>query len=101
MALRMKACQLPFLRQIELAGLPTPQPEFYFARPRRYRFDYAFPERKLAMEIEGGTWMRGGGRHSRGAGYEKDVLKYNLAALLGWLVLRATTRRFSPAIRTR
>jgi very-short-patch-repair endonuclease len=62
--------------------------ECRFAPPRRWRFDFANTERKVAIEIEGGAWT--GGRHTRGAAFEKDAEKYNTAALLGWIVLRYT-----------
>lgn len=69
-------------------GLPTPQREYRFLASRRFRFDFAWPEQKVAVEIEGGTWVAG--RHTRGAGFEADCEKYNEAALAGWLVLRFT-----------
>jgi hypothetical protein len=74
---------------LEAAGLPAPCREFRFAPSRRWRFDYAWPDRRLALEREGGTWT--GGRHVRGRGYEADCEKYNAAALAGWTVLRVTT----------
>jgi very-short-patch-repair endonuclease len=64
------------------------QREYRFLLGRKFRFDFAIPDAKLAIEIEGGIWT--GGRHTRGAGYEKDLEKYNLAAMLGWKVLRFT-----------
>lgn len=67
----------------------TPEREFRFHDTRRWRFDFAFPDRKLAVEVEGGTYTNG--RHTRGSGYEKDLEKYNTAARLGWTVLRYTT----------
>lgn len=73
----------------ESIGVPGPVSEFLFNPPRRWRFDYAWPERRLALEIEGGIWTTG--RHVRGKGYENDCEKYNEAALLGWRVLRVTT----------
>lgn len=48
----------------------------------------AFGVDKIAIEIEGGAWTRG--RHTRGAGFIRDMEKYNHAALLGWRVLRFT-----------
>ena len=57
---------------------------------RRWRFDFAWPDRKLAVEIEGGTWG-GKGRHTTGTGFAADCVKYNTAALLGWTVLRYTS----------
>lgn len=78
------------LFHLRAAGLPEPIREFRFAKPigRQWRFDFAFPEHKVALEIEGGTWSNG--RHVRGAGYAEDIAKYNAAVLLGWRVLRAT-----------
>jgi hypothetical protein len=69
-------------------GLPPPIPEFRFSPPRKWRFDWAWPDRKVAVEQEGGIWIRG--RHSRGVGMLKDMEKYNRAALLGWRVFRFT-----------
>lgn len=77
-------------------GLPEPVREHFFALPRRWRFDLAFPEQRVAVEIEGGVYIKG--RHSRGAGYEKDTEKYNTAAVLGWLVLRFTTGQIKRAL---
>lgn len=77
-------------QQLLAAGLPEPACEFRFHPTRKFRFDFCWPERMLALEVEGGTWS--GGRHTRGAGYEADCVKYSEAALLGWRVLRVTTR---------
>ena len=76
-------------RHIADEGLPEPLIEFYFAQPRKFRADFAWPKLKLLVEIEGGTWAHG--RHTRGAGYQEDCYKYNLAAMLGYTVLRYTT----------
>lgn len=53
---------------------------------RKWRFDFAWLEEKVALEVEGGIWIAGG--HSRGSGVAKDMAKYNSAVLLGWKVLR-------------
>lgn len=66
-----------------------PVREFRFHATRKFRFDFAFPARKLAIEIEGGLFVNGG--HSRGAAYEKNLEKYNTAAKMGWTVLRYST----------
>lgn len=42
------------------------------------------------VELEAGSVVRLGGRHNSGAGMATDCEKYNQAALLGWLVIRAT-----------
>ena len=75
--------------QVRVAGLPTPVREHRFDTIRRWRFDLAWIAPRLAVEVEGGIWT--GGRHVRGAGYERDLEKYNAAAIAGWLVLRVTT----------
>lgn len=75
--------------QLRAVGLPKPEREYKFALPRKWRFDFAYPDLKLAIEVEGGTWVNGA--HTRGGHYESDCRKYNRAALLGWRVLRFTT----------
>jgi very-short-patch-repair endonuclease len=79
-----------FALQIRCEGLQTPEREFRFAATRRFRFDFAWPLQSLAVEIDGGIWSRG--RHTRGAGVERDMDKLNLAAVLGWRVLRFSPR---------
>lgn len=73
-----------------LDELPGKKPvrEYRFAPPRRWRFDFAYPERKVAVEVEGGVYSFG--RHTRGKGYENDLEKYNTAVVMGWKVLRFT-----------
>lgn len=63
--------------------------EFKFHPTRKWRFDYAFPASKVAVEVDGGVWT--GGRHINPAGYINDMEKLNNAAAMGWLVLRITT----------
>ena len=63
--------------------------EVQFLRTRKFRFDYAIQEQKIAIEINGGQWVNG--RHNRGGkAYEKDLEKLNLAQLNGWKVLQYT-----------
>jgi hypothetical protein len=64
------------------AGLPEPEPEFKFHETRRWRMDYAWPEQRVYLEVDGGVWI--GGRHTSGAGWVKDAEKHNAAAVLGW-----------------
>jgi very-short-patch-repair endonuclease len=63
--------------------------EYRFNPDRRWRFDFAHPASKVAIEIEGGTWVAGS--HGRGARYGTDCEKYNAALLAGWQVFRLTT----------
>lgn len=64
------------------------EPEFRFHGTRRWRFDFALPTFKVAIEVEGGVWTAG--RHTRPRGFLGDIEKYNAAAALGWRVLRVT-----------
>lgn len=74
--------------QLRVASITPPVTEFRFHKKRLWRFDFAWPESLVALEVEGGTWTNG--RHTRGTGFESDCEKYNEAAILGWCVLRAT-----------
>lgn len=76
------------LLHLQAARLPAPTLEHRFAAPRRWRFDLAWPDRKVALEIEGGVWT--GGRHTRPQGFLGDMDKYNRAAVLGWRIVRCT-----------
>ncbi len=67
-------------------GLPEPVLEHRFHSVRRWRMDFAWPDHKVALEVEGGVYS--GGRHTRGKGFEADMVKYSTAASMGWLVLR-------------
>lgn len=73
---------------LRINDMPTPAPEYKFHPRRRWRFDMAWPDEMLAVEIEGGVWS--GGRHTTGAGFSADCEKYNEASLLGWRIIRVT-----------
>lgn len=75
-----------FERLLRSVGLPAPVREHRFHPVRRWRFDYAWPAEKVALEVDGGVWT--GGRHTRGAGFIKDMEKLNEAVVAGWRVVR-------------
>jgi len=100
-----------FLSQIKNAGLTTPIEEHRFHPTRMWRFDFAYVEHKIAIEIDGGGWgrpvvchhcrqtvlrfsngrpypVREGGRHHTAKGAESDNEKFNEAMRFGWRVLR-------------
>ena len=62
--------------------------EYMFHPVRKWRFDYAIPEHKVALEVEGGIWTKG--RHTRPQGFLGDIEKYNAGTLLGWRIFRVT-----------
>lgn len=69
-------------------GFPAPTTEHIFARPRRWRFDLAWVDLKVAVEFQGGLYNRG--RHVRPAGFAADCEKFSEAAIRGWKLLLAT-----------
>jgi len=62
--------------------------EYRFHPTRRWRFDYAWPDIKLAVEYEGIFAAKS--RHTSVTGYSNDAEKYSTAAALGWCVIRVT-----------
>lgn len=77
-----------FLAHLTALRVPAPTPEFLFHPSRKWRLDYAWPDAKLGLEVEGGVWT--GGKHGRGSGIVKDMEKANGLALCGWRLLRVT-----------
>ena len=84
--------------QLEQAGIPFER-EYRFAPPRRWRADFLVSTVPLTshhlwaflVEIDGGGYVAG--RHSRGAGMERDAEKQSAAAILGYRVIRATPKQ--------
>jgi len=87
-----------FMDQLMEHQLDIPKTEYRFLKKRKFRFDFAWPDRMIAMEVEGGVWMKGGGGHTTGKGYTRDLEKYNLATLHGWEVYRFTTQDVTKEI---
>lgn len=58
-------------------------------RSKRYRLDFAHPNSRTGIEIQGGVYTRG--RHVTGSGYERDCRKYNLAYTSGWTIFLLTS----------
>jgi len=74
-------------------GIPTPICEYKFHPKRRFKFDFAWPDKMVAVEQEGGLWMRGGSGHSHPMWILRDMEKGNFASLLGWRVFRFTPQQ--------
>ena len=78
--------------------------EHKFHPVRRWRFDYAIPEIKLAVEYNGhGGFVQAGGvsRHGSIIGMTLDADKMNAAIGQGWRVLTFTALHFSHKERER
>jgi very-short-patch-repair endonuclease len=71
--------------QIKVASLPPPEREYRFDAKRRWRLDFAWPDQRMAVEIDGGMWV--GGAHTRGRRIAQDHEKRNHLTLAGWRVL--------------
>lgn len=72
-------------QQIRLSMLPMPTPQYRFDPMRKWRVDFAWPVRKLALEVEGGV-------HRIEEKFKRDIFKYNELALRGWVLVRVTNR---------
>lgn len=78
-----------------LAALELCQPlrEHRFHAKRKWRFDFAWPDHMLAVEVEGVTYE--GGRHQRVEGFIADLVKYEAAMLDGWVVYRCSAKQIN------
>ncbi|MFL5811344.1 MAG: hypothetical protein ACJ749_17610 [Flavisolibacter sp.] len=74
----------------------TLEKEFAFHPERKWRFDFAILEKKVAIEYEG--LMSEKSRHTTVTGYTGDAEKYNAAQSLGWKVLRYTAVNYKTMI---
>lgn len=75
-----------WIAEPENFDIPDYVREYRFHPTRRWRFDYAWPSSKVALEVDGGAGAFG--RHSRPGGMRADHEKANTAMLMGWTVLR-------------
>lgn len=73
----------------KILGGPQATKHFRFVPIRRLEFDRAWPEARVAVEIQGGTWNRG--KHGRGKGISEDAKKACLAAAYGWRLFPLTS----------
>lgn len=88
----------------------TPEREAKLIQGSKARVDFAWPDEKVFVSVEGGQWgplvrcdrcrryvtrkrkdgsryrvREAGGRHYRGGGVESDARKYNALAAMGWV----------------
>lgn len=73
------------LKVIRAGRLPEPIAEYKFFESRKFKFDFAWVEQKVALEAEGMV-------HRIKSRFHSDIEKYNLALEQGWRVYRASRR---------
>lgn len=78
--------------------LPVPEREYVFFEGRKWRFDYAWPSMRVAVEIDGGGFR---GAHQQVARRGADELKRNWAIASGWRVFSFNTWHFGSDERRR
>jgi hypothetical protein len=92
---RLTPAQILLEKHMAELGFENVEVEHRFCKDRKWRADYFVPVSPngcviwLLIELEGGLYVRG--RHSRGAGMEEDILKYDTAIMLGYRLLRFST----------
>lgn len=82
----------PFvLREIGILKIEIER-EYPFMHSRNWRFDYAIPSLKIALEYQGGVFMKSKSGHSNIAGQTRDWEKFNEAQVRGWIVICANPK---------
>lgn len=71
--------------QIRVEKLPLPVKQFYPFRERRFRCDFAWPDRRVIVEVDGEA-------HRIKARFHADIEKHALLVLAGYTVLRVGGR---------
>lgn len=87
---RISILELRVINILEHHRFPIFQREFKFHPTRMWRLDFAFIDKKIGIEIDGGIWNHGG--HVRGVHYTSDCEKVNQAQILGWKILKYTDK---------
>lgn len=76
------------------------KPEYRFDEKRKWRFDWAYPAVKIAVEYEGiFTKDKSKTGHTSITGVMQDVEKYNAAMVLGWKIVRVTAANYKTVFR--
>lgn len=80
-----------FYLLVKANNVPMYISEYKFHPARKFRADCAYPDKMILIELEGGVFNNG--RHVRPMGFTNDCEKQNCAALLGYRVLKFTTKQ--------
>lgn len=79
--------------QLTAVGLTDWKREHVFHPTRKWRLDLSFPGQLLGVEVEGFASGGKAGRHQRIGGFTSDCEKYAELAIMGWRLIRCTTRQ--------
>lgn len=93
---RADAKRESFYTALLLWKLPRPVAEHRFHETRDWRFDYAWVAQRVALEVDGGAFASG--RHTRGAGFRRDLEKRNAAVVAGWRVLHVLPEQLTTSV---
>jgi very-short-patch-repair endonuclease len=89
----MGKSELESILALQMRMLKLPEPEREYRMPeypdRKWAFDFAWPDKRLLVEVNGSTWVANTG-HTSGTGIERDTEKHNAAVLAGYRVLVVT-----------
>lgn len=87
-----KELEVKLAKAMKDEGFPAWETHYCFNRPENgMTFDFAWPEYKVAVEVNGGQWSGGKMGHNSGTGVERDARKNNYAVLKGWLLIVLVT----------
>ena len=80
------ALEVRLVQILRRSGLPLPQKQYRVLEGSRVigRFDFAYPEAKVVIEVDGYRW------HSGNQAWQRDRRRNNDLNRLGWTILRFT-----------
>jgi very-short-patch-repair endonuclease len=76
-----------------------PATQHRFTLKRRFRFDFAWPKERVAVECDGFGLGGFAGAHQSIVGLSNSHEKANLAQECGWIVLRYTSRQLGSDVK--
>lgn len=77
--------------QLKAAGVDSFERQYRFIEGRKFSADFAWPRYRLAVEVQGGIWRKGGGAHSHPTMIERDIEKIQVGLTNGWAILPVTS----------
>lgn len=80
------------VQQCQVVGLPPLIPEFKMFEGRRFKADFRVGTTRILVEYEGGIFRKTKQGHDSVTGILRDITKYNLCAIDGWIVIRVTAK---------